>query len=169
MTHCVDWLIDVVFWGWGGWGGWCLVGWFFLFIVYLFLLFLLLLFVWVYFVCLVFFLIFFLSLESFSLIWRCHQMLHWLLLSMRSTEDSFTYHNICDKGPPFLRLYPKYQWFLLLNAEGLAKEQSLPILMSFVCCDRDSNSWPFTSVEDVQTDWRTTIYCMWLVFDVIQV
>jgi hypothetical protein len=45
-----------------------------------------------------------------------------------SSEGSCTCHTYCDKGPPFLRSYPKDPWFYLLNAVLLAKEQSLPIL-----------------------------------------
>jgi hypothetical protein len=45
-----------------------------------------------------------------------------------SSKGSFTCNTYCDTGPPFLRLYSKDQWFYLLNAVLLAKEQSLPIL-----------------------------------------
>jgi hypothetical protein len=51
-----------------------------------------------------------------------------LALTAFSSEGSFTCHAYCDTGPPFLRSYPKDQWFYLLNAVLLAKEQSLPIL-----------------------------------------
>jgi hypothetical protein len=50
-----------------------------------------------------------------------------IALTAFSRGGSFTCHTYCDTGPPFLRQYPKDPWFSLLNAELLAKEQSLPI------------------------------------------
>jgi hypothetical protein len=43
-----------------------------------------------------------------------------LALTAFSSEGSFTNHNYCDTGPPFLRSYPKGPWFSLLNAVILA-------------------------------------------------
>jgi hypothetical protein len=51
-----------------------------------------------------------------------------LALTAFSSEGSFMCHTYCDRGPPFLRSYPKDPCFSLLNAVLLAKEQSLPIL-----------------------------------------
>jgi hypothetical protein len=67
----------------------------------------------------------------FQLSGDCHHY-RWQSCKFRptafSSEGSFTCHTYCDTGLPFLRLYPKDQWFSLLNAVLLAKEQSLPIL-----------------------------------------
>jgi hypothetical protein len=54
-----------------------------------------------------------------------------LALTAFSSEGSFTCHTYCGWGPLFLRSYPKYPWFYLLNAMLLATEQSLPILNVF--------------------------------------
>jgi hypothetical protein len=48
-------------------------------------------------------------------------------LTAFSSEGSFTCHTYNYTGLLFLGSYPKDQWFSLLNAVLLAKEQSLPI------------------------------------------
>jgi hypothetical protein len=54
-----------------------------------------------------------------------------LALTAFSSEGTFTCHTYCDKGPSFLRSYPKDPWFYLLNAVLLAKEQPLPATTSY--------------------------------------
>ena len=62
--------------------------------------------------------------------WRAANLDLCLALMAFSSEGSLACHTCCDTGPPFLRSYPKDPWFSLLNAELLAKEQSLPIFTS---------------------------------------
>jgi hypothetical protein len=57
----------------------------------------------------------------------CNSIREYLVLMAFSSEGSFTCHTYCDMGPPFLRSYPEDQWFYLVNAVLLAKEQSLQI------------------------------------------
>jgi hypothetical protein len=55
-----------------------------------------------------------------------------LALTAFSSGSFFMGHTFCDTGPPFLIAYPKDPWLSLMNAVLLAKEQSLPILTSWV-------------------------------------